>query len=75
MRKVVRIDFKIISQHKKAQTVSNSLEGENTLAEQLKTQIFLNQTQIKTVLKQFEENQIKRNIDYVLAQKNIKNIA
>lgn len=74
-RKVVRLDFKIITQHKKSLVVSNSLNSNNTLTEQLKTKIFLSDTQIKTVLKQFETVQIERNIDYVLAQKNIKNLA
>jgi len=74
-RRVVRLDFKIITQHKKSLAVSNSSNSTDTLAEQLKTKIFLSEAQIKTVLKQFGTVQIERNINYVLAQKNIKNLA
>ena len=41
----------------------------------LKTKLYLNDRQIKTVCKQFDEEYIKRNITYTLNQKNIKNLA
>ena len=74
-RKVIRLDFKIITQHKTVLESLNSSNTNNSLTELLKTKIFLNETQIKTVFKQFEKEQIKRNIDYVLSQNNIKNLA
>ena len=74
-RRVVRVDFKIISQREKILKSSNSSEQPNSLEEQLQTKLFLSTPQIKTVLQQFSKEQIKRNIDYVLNQKNIKNIA
>jgi len=74
-RRVVRLDFKIISQKEKILKSSNSSEQPNSLEEQLQTKLFLSTPQIKTVLQQFSKEQIKRNIDYVLNQKNIKNIA
>jgi plasmid replication initiation protein len=75
-RKVVRLDFKIISQYQNTQeqkeTVSNS--SENSLESTLKTKLLLNTKQIETVLKQFDTAHIERNIAYTLKQKNIKNI-
>jgi hypothetical protein len=75
-RKVVRLDFKIISQYKQIieplQTVSNS--SKNSLATELQTKLLLNPTQVKTVLKQFDDEYIQRNMTYTLQQKNIKNI-
>jgi len=70
-RRVIEIIFKIFSKNQ------NSLkkQDENTLNTILKTKIFLSDKQIKTVLKQYDEKYIKRNIDYTLLQKNIKNIA
>ena len=72
-RKVKKINFTIISNQKENIEVSNS--SKNSLKALLKTKLFLNDTQIKTVLKQFEDDYIKRNIEYTLNQKNIKNIA
>ncbi len=76
-RKVVKIEFKIISQNKELwelkKTVSNS--SKNSLEAVLKTKLLLNDNQIKTVLKQFSREYIERNINYTLKQKNIKNIA
>lgn len=72
-RRVVRLDFKIISQQKGTLEVSNTLE--NSLSTDLKSKLYLNDTQIKTVLKQFDEEYIKRNMTYTLHQKNIKNLA
>jgi len=76
-RKVVRLDFKIISQHKEIieplQTVSNS--SKNSLATELQTKLLLTPTQVKTVLKQFDDEYIQRNMTYTLQQKNIKNLA
>ena len=72
-RKVVRLDFKIISQQKESLEVSNS--SENSLKALLKTKLYLNDRQIKTVFEQFDEEYIKRNITYTLNQKNIKNLA
>ena len=75
-RRVVRLEFKIISQHTQTQepiqTVSNS--SQNSLSVDLQTKLLLTPTQIKTVLKQFDEEYIKRNMTYTLQQKNIKNI-
>ncbi len=75
-RRVVRLEFKIISQHTQTQepiqTVSNS--SKNSLSVDLQTKLLLTPTQIKTVLKQFDEEYIKRNMTYTLQQKNIKNI-
>ena len=75
-RRVVRLEFKIISQHSQIkepiQTVSNS--SKNSLNVDLQTKLLLTPTQIKTVLKQFDEEYIKRNMTYTLQQRNIKNI-
>lgn len=71
-RKVVRLDFQIITQTKNSLEVSNTLE--NSLQAELKTKLYLNDNQIKTVLKQFDEEHIKRNMIYTLQQKNIKNL-
>ena len=63
-RRVVRLDFKIISQHNQTQdiiqtvepvkTVSNS--SENSLEILLQTKLLLNATQVKTVFKQFDDD-------------------
>ena len=80
-RKVVRIDFKINSNYKQEskpiKTVLNTSKTvwKNSLYTILETKLFLSSIQIKTVLKQYNQEYIKRNIDYTLAQKNIKNIA
>ena len=72
-RKVVKLEFRILSQHSKTQepkeTVSNSLEAT------LKTKLLLNTKQIQTVSKQFSKEHIERNITYTLKQRNIKNLA
>ena len=72
-RKVVWIKFKIQAKVKASKTVL--LEEENSLEALLKTKLYLNNRQIKTVCKQFDEEYIKRNITYTLNQKNIKNLA
>jgi plasmid replication initiation protein len=71
-RRVVKIDFKIYSKTKQKTAQSKKEDNLNII---LKTKLFLSDIQIKTVLKQYEYKYIKRNIDYTLAQKNIKNIA
>ena len=68
-RKLVWLSFSINSNN---QTVL--IDDKNSLFSILKTKILLNDNQIKTVLKQFDEEYIKRNIEYTLSQKNIKNI-
>ena len=68
-RKLVWLSFSINSNN---QTVL--IDNKNSLFTILKTKILLNDNQIKTVLKQFDEEYIKRNIEYTLSQKNIKNI-
>jgi hypothetical protein len=68
---VVKIDFTIYSKTKQKTAPSK----EKDLTTILKTKLLLSDKQIKTVLKQYEQEYIKRNIDYTLAQKNIKNIA
>ena len=72
-RKLVGLSFKIFSNSKSKKTIL--VENSNSLEEQLQTKLFLSTPQIKTVLQQFSKEQIKRNIEYVLNQKNIKNIA
>jgi plasmid replication initiation protein len=72
-RKVVKINFTIISKQKEILEDINSLN--NSLQGILKTKLFLSNIQIKTVLKQFDNDYINRNITYTLNQKNIKNIS
>lgn len=72
-RTVVKIEFKIINQNKETKKIINS--SQNSLETLLKTKLFLNDTQIKTVFKHYEEEYIKRNIEYTLNQKWIKNIS
>ena len=72
-RKLVWLSFKISSNSKSNKTVLK-LE-ENSLNTILKTKFFLSDKQTQTVLQQFDEDYIKRNIDYTLSQKNIKNIS
>lgn len=71
-RQLVGFSFKIQAKLKESQTVSNS--SQNSLSTDLQTKLLLTPTQIKTVLKQFDEEYIKRNMTYTLQQKNIKNI-
>jgi len=76
-RKVVRLEFKIISQHKSSQEIKETVpnSSENSLESILKTKLLLNTKQIETVLKQFTKEHIERNITYTLQQRNIKNLA
>ncbi len=71
-RQLVGFSFKIQAKLKESQTVSNS--SQNSLSVDLQTKLLLTPTQIKTVLKLFDEEYIKRNMTYTLQQKNIKNI-
>lgn len=73
-RKVVKLEFDIFTNKEDEILTINENSLKTDLSSILRDTILLNDKQIQTVLKQFEEDQIKRNIEYVVSQKGIKNI-
>lgn len=73
-RKVVKLEFDIFTNKEDEILTTNENSFKTDLSSILRDTILLNDKQIQTVLKQFQEDHIKRNIEYVLSQKGIKNI-
>ena len=73
-RRLIGFSFNIQAKIKEAKNIITSNSLDSSIEQTLKTKLLLNDTQIKTVLKQYETDYIQRNIDYTLSQRSIKNI-